>query len=85
MNSHLRLLLSTVNIGELNSTEDSYNDTTSETQGLDSRTELDYHTNMLVVGQNCYIISDSGTFAEVNAFSTDHETKNIPIVDSAVQ
>ena len=40
---------------------------------------------MPVVGQNFYILSDSGSFAEVNAFSPDYETKNIPIVDAAVR
>ena len=40
---------------------------------------------MSVVGQNCYILSDSGTFAEFNVFSLDYETKNIPIVDAVVR
>ena len=40
---------------------------------------------MPVVGQNCYILSNSVTFVEFNAFSPDYETKNIPIVDAALQ
>ena len=31
------------------------------------------------------MLSDSCTFTESNAFSLDYETKNIPIVDAAVQ
>ena len=85
MKNELHLLISTVEISELNNSADSENDATSETKGSDSRAELDSHTNMPLVGPNCYIISDSGTFAEVNALSPDYETKNIPIVDSAVQ
>ena len=69
--SHLRLLMSTFEISELNNDKDSDNNTTSETQSLDSRTELNSHANMKVVGHNCYILSESGTFAEFNAFSPD--------------
>ena len=53
-------------------------------QGSDSRTDFNYNANMPVVGQNCYILSDSGTSAEVNAFSPGYETKNIPILEEAV-
>ena len=84
-NSHLRLLISTIELSELNNAEDSDNDPTSETQGSDSRTELDSHANMPVVGQNFYILFDSGIFSEVNAFSPDYTTKNIPIVNAAVR
>ena len=54
-------------------------------QGSDSRTELDSYANMPVVGKNCYILYESGTFAEVNTFSPDYETKEIPIVEKSVQ
>ena len=54
-------------------------------QGLDSRMELNAHANMPVVGQNCYILSESVNFAEVNALSPIYKTKKIPIVDAAVQ
>ena len=75
------MLISTIDISELNNAEESDNDTTSETQGSDSKTEVDSYTIMSVVRKNCYILSDSGTFAEVNALSPDYKTKNIPIVD----
>ena len=81
MNSQLRLLISTIDISELNNSKESDNDTTSETQGSDSKTEVDSYAIMPVVRQNCYILSDSGTFAEVNALSPDYKTKNILIVD----
>ena len=84
VNSHLRFLISTVDISELNNANESDNDATPETQGLESRTDLDSHANMPVVGQNYYIISDSGTFAEVNDFLPEYETKNIPILDATL-
>ena len=55
-----------------------------ETEEL-SRTELDSHANMPVVGRYAYIISNSGKTAEVNAFTPDVESMKIPIVDAAVQ
>ena len=85
MNSHICLPISTVEISELNNTKGSDNDATSKTQVSDSRTELNSHANMPVVGHNLYILSDSGTFSEVSAFSPDYKTKKIPIVDAAVQ
>ena len=46
---------------------------------------MDSHATMPLVGQNYYILSESGTFAEVNAFSPDYDTKEIPIVDAEVR
>jgi hypothetical protein len=43
--------------------------TTGDTE--ESRTELDSHANMPVVGRNAYIISDTGRIAEVNAFTPE--------------
>ena len=40
---------------------------------------------MSVVGQICYILSDSGNCVEINSFSPDYKTKKIPIVDAAVK
>ena len=84
MNSHLHFLISTIEIIELNNAKEYDYDATSETQGLDSRTDLKSHAKMPVVGQNWYILSDAGTFSEVNAFSPYYETKNIPIVGASV-
>ncbi len=58
----------------------------SEENGMeeDSRTELDSHANMPVVGRNAYIISDTGRLADVNPFTSDYDSMTIPIVDAAV-
>jgi hypothetical protein len=39
----------------------------------DSRTELDSHANMPVVGRNAYIISDTGRIADMNLFTLDYD------------
>ena len=50
-----------------------------------STTELDSHANMVVVGEQATIISDSGTYAEVRAFAEDCKTlERVPIVDAAI-
>ena len=49
------------------------------------RTELDTNLIMAVVGRNAYILSDTGTAAEVNSFNPDHAPTTIRIVDAAVQ
>lgn len=51
----------------------------------ESRTELDTHANMPVVGRHACIISDTGKTADVNAFTPDYKSMTIPIVDAAVQ
>ena len=50
-----------------------------------SRTELDSHANMPVVGRNAFIISDTGRMADVKPYSPDYESMAIPIVDAAVR
>ena len=49
-----------------------------------SRTELDSHANMPVVGRSAYIISDMGRVADVNPFTPDYGSTMITIVDAAV-
>ena len=44
---------------------------------LISRTQLDMHVNMAVVGRNDYILSYTGATAEVNAFTPDHAEMTI--------
>eukprot|EP00956_Cyclotella_meneghiniana_P018591 scaffold31024_cov85-Cyclotella_meneghiniana.AAC.2 len=53
--------------------------------GEESTTELDSHANMVVVGKNATIISRTGKYADVHAFSDecDHLSQ-IPIVDVAL-
>jgi hypothetical protein len=50
-----------------------------------SRTELDTHANMPVVGCNAYVISKTGKTTEVSAYSPEYEPKRIELVDAAVQ
>ena len=50
-----------------------------------SRTELDSHANMPVVGRHAYIISDTGRVADVSPFTPDYKSMQIKIVDAAVQ
>jgi hypothetical protein len=49
-----------------------------------SQTELDSHANMAVVGRHAFIISDSGRIADVNPFTPDYKSMQVPIVDAAV-
>ena len=50
-----------------------------------STTELDSHANMVVVGEQATVISDSGIHAEVRAFADDCKTlERVPIVDAAI-
>ena len=51
----------------------------------ESRTELDSHANMPVVGRNAYIISDTGKIADVNPFTPDYAFMRISIVDATVR
>lgn len=52
---------------------------------LESRSELDTHANMVVVGSECFIIRWTGRNAEVNAFSPELEAlQAVPIVDAAL-
>ena len=51
----------------------------------DSRSELDSHENMFVLGKHCYIISYSDRHAEVNAFAREvGRMKSVLIVDAAI-
>lgn len=49
-----------------------------------TRTDLDSHANMPVVGRNVYILSDTGETALVAPYSPDYEPKELPIVKAAV-
>jgi hypothetical protein len=52
-----------------------------------SRTELDSHANMPVVGRNACIMSDMGRLlaAKVNPFTPDYDLMLMSIVDAAVR
>ena len=49
------------------------------------RTDLDSHANMPVVGRNARILCDTGQTASVSPYNPEYETKEIPIVDAAIQ
>ena len=51
----------------------------------ESRTELDSHANMCVVGRHCAILTKPNRYANVNAFSPSIEKlARVPIVDAAI-
>ena len=50
-----------------------------------SRTDLDSHANMVVVGRHAYILLDMGRTAKVNLFTPDYELMQVPIVNADVQ
>ena len=53
--------------------------------GEETRTDLDSHANMCVVGNQVKIVNRSGRHAEVNAFSPDLESlQRVPIIDAAI-
>ena len=64
VNGRIYSLFARATIGDLNGAEDDRPTTGTE----DSRTELDSHANMPVIGQHCYVIFDTGKIADVNAF-----------------
>ena len=56
-----------------------------DARDTNSRTELDSHANMVVVGTNSLIIEWSGRTAIVNPFTPDYDAlPEVPIVDAAV-
>ena len=50
-----------------------------------SRTELDSHANMPVVGKNCYVLAETGKSADVSPYTPDYDAMKVPIVDAAVR
>ena len=77
MTSKFYNLLLTALIADVDATDDDCDEIT--------RTELDSHANMPVVGRNSYVISDTGRIAEVNPFTPDYNSMQVHIVDAAIQ
>ena len=50
-----------------------------------SRTELDSHANMAVVGRNATVISKTGNKVDVSAFTPDYKPLTVEVVDAAVR
>eukprot|EP00957_Ditylum_brightwellii_P106829 8149859-Ditylum_brightwellii.AAC.1 len=55
-------------------------DSTPHSLGTESRTELDSHANMPVVGKHALILSHTGRVADVNPFTPDYKSMHVPIV-----
>ena len=51
----------------------------------ESRTELDSHANMPVVGRHAYIVAETGRTVDVSPFTPDYEAITVPLVDAAIQ
>ena len=49
-----------------------------------SRTELDSHANMVVIGKNTMVLNTTGRSAIVRAFSPEHAPIEVAIVDAAI-
>ncbi len=81
INQHLERYISAAMISGIDGEED--DDT--RMQDEDSRTELDSHANMPVVGRNACILSDTGRIAEVAPYTPDYEPMHLKIVDAAVK
>lgn len=51
----------------------------------ESRTELDTHANMPVVGRDVLIVADVGKTVEVNPFTPDYPAMTVRLVDAALK
>ena len=51
----------------------------------ESRTDLDSHANMPVVGAGAYILADLGKTCDVSPYTPDYEPMRVPLVDAAVK
>ena len=50
-----------------------------------SRTELDSHANMSVIGKNTYILSKIGEAVDVAPFTLDFKPIRVELVDAALK
>ena len=50
-----------------------------------SRTELDSHANMPVIGKNAYILSKIGETGDVAPFTPDYKPISVELVDAALK
>jgi hypothetical protein len=53
--------------------------------GEESRTDLDSHANMPVVGTSAHVLVDHNRTCEVSPYSPDYKPMNDPLVDAAVR
>ena len=66
-------------VGMLDDSSDGYDD------ALYSRSELDSHANMYVVGRHAYIINQTGKSVDVNPFTPDYNPIKVKMVNALVQ
>ena len=60
-------------------------DTGLEPATCGSRTDLDSHANMPVVGDQAFILADLGRSCDVSPFTPDYKPLKVPMVDAAVK
>ena len=53
--------------------------------GDDSRTDLDSHANMPVVGKAAYVLEELGRRCEVSPYTPDYPPMTVPLVHAAVK
>ena len=63
----------------------SANDMMADTTNEPTRTELDSHANMPVVGKNAYILAETGKTVDVSPFTPDYQAMEVPLVDAAIK
>ena len=51
----------------------------------ESRTKLDSHANMPVVGKHAYIIAETGKTVDVSPFTPDYKPLTVPLVDATIK
>ena len=51
----------------------------------ESRSELDSHASMAVIGKRVYILAEKGKTVEVNLFTPTYKPIEAPIVDASLQ
>ena len=54
-------------------------------KNAESRTDLDSHANMPVVGSEAYILAELGITCEVCPFTPDYDPLKVPMVDAAIR
>ena len=59
--------------------------TRANEMNVESRTELDSHANMPVVGKHAYIIAETSKKVDVSPFTPDYKLLTVPLVDAMVK
>ena len=54
-------------------------------EGSESRTELDTHANMPVVGRNALVVAETGKLVDVNPFTPEYPAMSVKVVDAAAK